>query len=74
MMGSEIEKLTINGKAREFPAGMPKTLADLLGRLNINQATVVAEIDGKIIERPNFAQTRLAAGQNIELVRFVGGG
>ncbi|MHC4510244.1 MAG: sulfur carrier protein ThiS [Planctomycetota bacterium] len=73
-MGSERETLTINGKAREFPAGMPKTLTDLLGRLNINQATVVAEIDGKIIERRNFAQTWLSAGQSIELVRFVGGG
>lgn len=73
-MGSEMEKLTINGKDREFPGGLPGSLADLLGRLKINQATVVAEIDGRIIERPNFAQTPLAAGQSIELVRFVGGG
>ncbi len=73
-MDSEMEKLTINGKVREFPAGIPVTLTDLLGHLNINQATVVAEIDGKIVEKPNFAQTRLVAGQSIELVRFVGGG
>ncbi len=53
---------------------MPKTLAELLGQLNINQATVVAEIDGRIIERQDFAQTPLSAGQSIELVRFVGGG
>ena len=73
-MTTETKTLTINGKAREFPAGIPKTLAELLGRLNINQATVVAEIDGRIIERQNFAQTQLSAGQSIELVRFVGGG
>lgn len=73
-MSTETQSLTINGKAREFPAGMPKTLAELLERLNINQATVVAEIDGKIIERQDFAQTQLSAGQSIELVRFVGGG
>jgi sulfur carrier protein len=74
MMDSTMEKLTINGKVREFPAGIPGTLTDLLGRLNINQATIIAEIDGKVVERRNFAQTRLTAGQNIELVRFVGGG
>ena len=73
-MSTETETLTINGKEREFPAGIPKTLTELLGGLNINQATVVAEIDGKIIERQNFAQTQLSAGQSIELVRFVGGG
>jgi len=53
---------------------MPQTLTELLGQLNINQATVVAEIDGRIIARQNFAQTALSAGQSIELVRFVGGG
>lgn len=73
-MNAEMEILTINGKEREFPAGIPKTLAELLSRLNINQPTVVAEIDGRIIERTNFAQTSLSAGQSIELVRFVGGG
>ena len=73
-MGTETKMLTINGKAREFPAGIPKTLAELLERLSINQATVVAEIDGRILGRQDFAQTQLSAGQSIELVRFVGGG
>ncbi len=73
-MNTGTKTLTINGKEQEFPAGIPQTLAELLGRLNINQATVVAEIDGKIIERQNFAQTQLSAGRSIELVRFVGGG
>jgi sulfur carrier protein len=69
-----METLKINGTEREFPAGIPRTLAKLLGQLNINEATVVAEIDGRIIEQPSFAQTPLSAGQSIELVRFVGGG
>jgi len=71
---AETKTLTINGREREFPAGIPRTLAELLGQLNINQATVVAEIEGKIIGRQDFAQTQLSAGQSIELVRFVGGG
>ena len=66
--------LRINGTDREFPAGMPQTLTELLEQLGINQATVVAEIDGKIVARQDFAQTKLSSGQAVELVRFVGGG
>jgi thiamine biosynthesis protein ThiS len=42
--------------------------------MDINQATVVAEIDGVIIERKNFTETEIGPDQSIELVRFVGGG
>ena len=42
--------------------------------MNIQAATVAAEIDGRIIERKNFADTNLQPGQSIELIRFVGGG
>jgi thiamine biosynthesis protein ThiS len=67
--------LRINGTDREFPEKtLPVTLLDLLNTLQIDQATVVAEIDGAIIERKNFAATPLHTGQSIELVRFVGGG
>ena len=66
--------LRINGSERQFPSGMPQTLTELLEHLGINQATVVAEIDGKIVERCSFAQTQLSNGQTVELVRFVGGG
>jgi thiamine biosynthesis protein ThiS len=69
-----MEMLRINGVEKQFPAGIPRTLAELLEQLNINQATVAAEVDGKIIERKSFARTQLSSGLNIELVRFVGGG
>lgn len=67
--------LKVNGVEREFPnEGLPESLSDLLKDMQISEATVVAEIDGKIVERKSFAETRLAPGQTIELVRFVGGG
>ncbi|MGD8499503.1 MAG: sulfur carrier protein ThiS [Phycisphaerales bacterium] len=69
-----MEMLRINGVEKQFHAGMPRTLAELLEQLNINQATVAAEIDGKIIQRQNFEETQLSSGLSIELVRFVGGG
>jgi sulfur carrier protein len=69
-----MEVLKINGIEKQFPDGLPKTLIELLKQLDINQATVVAEINGKIIARQDFSQTRVSSGQRIELVRFVGGG
>ena len=66
--------LKINGEPRDFPDGLPQTLSELLDLLNINQATVVAEVNEQIIKRAEFSKTPLVSGQQIELVRFVGGG
>src|SRR4030043_380046 len=71
----KMEVLKINGVEKEFPAGqLPSTVAELLEVLDIEGATAAAEIDGEIINRTRFAETKLRNGQSIELVRFVGGG
>jgi sulfur carrier protein len=68
-------RLCVNGVEKAFePETFPKTLADLLARMNIDHATVVAEIDGNIVPRNEFSQTQLAEGMKLELVRFVPGG
>lgn len=69
-----MDSLKVNGKEQEFVGIFPATVTDLLAELKIGEATVVAEIDGKIIRRENFAQTSICPGQSVELVRFVGGG
>jgi sulfur carrier protein len=66
--------LKINGQEKTFDEGFPPTLGALLEQLKIDAATVVAEIDGQIVQRSEFAQTTLSEGQSIELIRFVGGG
>ena len=67
--------LKINGKEKAFSNDkMPATLTALLTVLGVDSATVVAELDGQIIERTNFSVTPLKDGQSIELVRFVPGG
>jgi thiamine biosynthesis protein ThiS len=59
----------------QFPEdGLPATLSQLLVKLNVDADTVVAEIEGNIVKREKFGSTKLSAGQNIELVRFVPGG
>jgi len=54
-----MEVLNINGNEKQFPDGLPKTLIELLKQLDIHQATVVAEINGKIIAREDFSKTQL---------------
>lgn len=67
--------LKINGKEKNFePDTAPKTLSELIKQMELAEETVVAEIDGQIIERTNFATTEIRPENNIELIRFVGGG
>lgn len=67
--------LRVNGQEKEFAAEkFPLTVAVLLGEMGVEAATVVAEVDGQIVERGRFAGTKLCDGQRIELVRFVPGG
>ena len=70
-----MDTLKINGVEKQFPAGQfPADLAELLEQLNIESATVVAEIDEVVIDKNKFAQTKLKNGQSIELIKFMGGG
>ena len=69
-----METLQINGSKKQFPNGLPRTLADLLAQMEIENTAAVAEIDGEIVERDKFSQTKIANGQTIELIRFMGGG
>ena len=69
-----MEKLKINGVEKQFPEGIPGTVAELILNLGYDTAAVVAEIDGKIIKREDFDKTPLKQEQTVELLRFVGGG
>ena len=70
-----MEFIKVNGVEKEFGEGeLPGTLADLLDCLDVNAATVVAEVDGEIIRREEFGRTKLSTGQTIELLRLMGGG
>ena len=67
--------LIVNGEKKDFTAeAFPATVSELLRGMNIAEATVVAEVDGEIIDRGSFGSTGLRDGQTVELIRFVGGG
>lgn len=65
-------RLIVNGDPRSLPA--PATLSDLLAHLGLDPRMVVVELNREIIRRPRHAEVRLASGDRVELVHFVGGG
>ena len=71
-MSATVIDIMVNGEARRVPA--TTTVAQVIETMGVNAATVVAEVSGTIIVPEQFATTTLAAGAQVELVRFVGGG
>ncbi len=64
--------VVINGEPRTVSPGA--TLLELLAELELDPRAVVVEHNRKIVRRPALGDVRVAAGDAIELVHFVGGG
>ena len=62
-------KLKVNGEERELAEG--STVVDLLGQMS---GPVAVERNGEVVPRKEHANTRLAEGDELEIVHFVGGG
>ncbi len=65
-------KLTVNGKPVEIADG--STVAALLSQLAVEPAKVAIERNQDVIPRRTWSEARLAEGDQIEIVTFVGGG
>ncbi len=50
------------------------SLNDLVLALDLNPQSLVAEVNGTIVEHPKFPGQMLKEGDKVELIRFVGGG
>lgn len=64
--------ITVNGHTRHMTA--PLTVAELLELLRINPKTVVVERNLRIVDRSKFILEALEDGDQIEIIRLVGGG
>lgn len=65
-------RVTVNGEDREVDAGL--SVESLLQRLGLHPRLVVVEHNREILDRTAYASTEVRAGDNLELVHFVGGG
>jgi sulfur carrier protein len=64
--------LTLNGETRTLSE--PLSVAGLLSRLGIETRKVAVERNLEIVPRSLYAETWLAAGDQLEIVHFIGGG
>jgi sulfur carrier protein len=65
----------LNGQTREFEQLAPgANLQDLIVELGLKGDRVAIEHNGNIVPRTEWAEARLAQGDRLEIVHFVGGG
>ncbi len=64
--------VTINGEQRDVPER--STLADALQRCGYPGAGVAVAVDGVVVPRASWPDTRLATGMTIEILTAVQGG
>jgi thiamine biosynthesis protein ThiS len=64
--------LVVNGEARIFP--VLRDLAALVSELGLDGRKVAIERNLEIVPRSAYGKTRLADGDRIEIVHFIGGG
>lgn len=62
----------LNGEPREVPDGI--TLAGLVDWMKLAADRVAVERNLEIVPRSQWGETRLNAGDRLEVVNFVGGG
>jgi sulfur carrier protein len=65
-------EVTVNGARREVPAEV--TVRELIEHLGLTEGPVAVEINRAIVPRARHAEHRVAPGDEIEVVHFVGGG
>ncbi len=64
--------LQVNGETRSCLSQTP--LPDLLQQLGFNPRLVAVEYNGEILHRQYWDQTKIQAGDRLEIVTIVGGG
>ena len=66
--------VTVNGEPREVGAGA--TVASVVELLDVAPRArgVAVAVDGEVVSRGRWADTRLSEGSNLEVVAAIGGG
>jgi thiamine biosynthesis protein ThiS len=65
-------QICLNGQSREV--SVDTTVSTLLLELNLGNTPIAVELNGEILPKTRFGQTRLKDLDRVEVVRFVGGG
>ena len=64
--------IRVNGEGRAVPSDL--SLEDLLSSFDLHPRMIIVEHNGDIVRRERYPEVRVASGDKLELVHFVGGG
>ena len=65
-------RITLNDEPRELPA--EATVADLVAGLALGPRRIAVEVNREVVPRADYGAHRLAEGDTVEIIHFVGGG
>ena len=65
-------EVLLNGERRQVPEGL--NLEGLIEHLQIKSERVAIEHNRRIVKRDDWEQVKVQAGDELEIVHFVGGG
>lgn len=71
-MADTLIHVLVNGESHAIPAGT--TVTELVARLGLGGRPIAVERNRTVVPKAHHADTRLADGDRLELVTFVGGG
>jgi sulfur carrier protein len=66
--------LTIRLNGEPYDIATPLTISALLAQLNIDPRIVAVEHNVTVVKRQQYDQTIVRDGDEVEIVKFVGGG
>jgi thiamine biosynthesis protein ThiS len=69
---SDTIEIIVNGAPHTVASDM--TVDGLLARLDLPRERIAIELNRRIVRKAEWARARLAAGDHLEIVHFVGGG
>ena len=65
-------QVMVNDVPREVPADA--SVADLVTALGLGPRRIAVELNRAVVPRADYGATRLADGDTVEIIHFVGGG
>ena len=65
-------RVSINGEPRELSEGL--SLSDLIRELSLAPERIAIELNHEVVRRKEWPAKKIADGDQVELVHFVGGG
>jgi sulfur carrier protein len=67
--------MTVNGEKFDLETlGSPSTLVQLIGYFKLSPQRVAVELNGDLIPRGVYDNTRLSDADIVEIIHYVGGG